>query len=242
MLKFKKQVTKKIPALQGKKANEFFISAYSDYLSARLLLLNGHLVQGCILANTSIEKYFKAIKVILNEPIPKHHDITVRKFKNTLKNKFKSIHDIINFEFLVFLAKVYPLRYLEDILEDYSITIIRYKTLAELDQIVYHIEETFKIDVNNTGKFERKYQTDMQTKNIYLTKLNYILNGKLKKQIIEQNDLVYEMRRIPHSGIFELIYQTSEIIDDGKFLYEAFKPETSYPASQFKLCFKPLKK
>lgn len=50
--------------------------------------MKDQLSQGCILALTALEKYFKAMKVIMNESVPKHHDITVRKFLNSLKNNF----------------------------------------------------------------------------------------------------------------------------------------------------------
>ena len=81
----------------GRKVMWFWGSAFGDYLSSRQLLINYLLPQACALANTSIEKYFKAMKAMYREPVPKHHDITVSRFQNTIQNKFPELYKIFNF-------------------------------------------------------------------------------------------------------------------------------------------------
>ena len=49
--------------------------ADSDYLAARCLLLGRMVVQGCVLANTAIEKYLKALHAHLELPIPRSHAV-----------------------------------------------------------------------------------------------------------------------------------------------------------------------
>jgi hypothetical protein len=52
--------------------------ADSDYLAARCLLLGRMVVQGCVLANTAIEKYLKALHAHLELPIPVGRAVTER--------------------------------------------------------------------------------------------------------------------------------------------------------------------
>ncbi len=216
----------------------FFITAYEDYIAARQLLINELLIQGCILANTSIEKYFKGMKAILGEEIPRHHDITVRKFKNTLKNKFGSIYQVINFEFIEFLAKCYQLRYFDEIENNYSIAIIRAKTLAELDFIVKHIENSFSFREPGKEAAENRFTLEKNEKNPKLWDFNHILHGIDKQHYIEKPDKVYEFRKLHNGQIMQVHYVTDQIKDDGKFIYEAIKPKAEDPKS-FTLCFTP---
>lgn len=235
--KYKKRI---LTQQQGNLVSGFFIAAYEDYIAARQLLLNNLLSQGCILANTSIEKYFKAMKGILNEPIPRHHDITVQKFKNTIKNKFNRIYNLINFEFIEFLSKSYQLRYFDEIPIDYNIAIIRGKTLAELDFLVSEIEESFRVTKPPNEEKANKYRTNKENKNPLLWNYNYHLNGFDKKQFIEQKDNVFELRKVHNGQIVQINYVTDQIIDDGKFIYDAFKPKSENPNRSFSPCFERL--
>ena len=229
----------KIPYNQGQIVLGFFITAYDDYIASRQLLINDLLIQGCVLANTSIEKYFKGMKAILGEEIPRHHDITVNKFKNTLKNKFNKIYQLINFEFIEFLAKSYKLRYFDEIDNDFNIAIIKAKTLAELDYTVNEIEKSFKIRDPRKEDFENRYTMDINNKNPKLWNYNYYLNGIEKQLYIERPDNVYEFRKLNNGEIIQVHYFTDKIINDGKFIYEAFRPVVDDPRS-FTLCFTPL--
>jgi HEPN domain-containing protein len=233
----KKYRRTKMPHEQGNLVAGFFIAAYEDYIAARQLLLNNLLSQGCILANTSIEKYFKAMKVILNEPIPRHHDITVQKFKNTIKNKFQKIHNLINFEFVEFLSKSYKLRYYDEVPINYNIAIIRRKTLSELDFLVSEIENSFQITIPSIGEVTNSFKTDKQNRNPLLWNDNYRLNGFDKKQFIEGKDNVYELRKLINGKILQVHYVTEHIVDDGRFIYEALKPEPENSDPTFSFCF-----
>lgn len=231
--------THRLPYKQGQIAIGFFITAYEDYIAARQLLINDLLIQGCILANTSIEKYFKGMKAILGETIPRHHDITVTKFKNTLKNKFNRIYQVINFEFIELLAKSYNLRYFDEIDNDFNIAIIKAKTLAELDYIVCEIENSFNLRYSKQADNKSKFTDDKENKNSLLWNYNFYLNNVDKKFYIERPDNVYEFRKLQNGDIMQIHYITDKIIDDGKFIYEAYKPIEDDPKS-FSLCFAPM--
>lgn len=231
--------SRNMPYMQGQNALNFFITAYEDYIAARQLLINDLLIQGCILANTSIEKYFKGMKAILGEEIPMHHNITVRKFKNTLRNKFTSIYELINFEFLEFLANCYKLRYFDEIECNFSIAIIRTKTLAELDFIVGNIENSFSFREPGMEAAENRFTLDKNEKNPKLWDFNHTLHGINKQHYIEKPDRVYEFRKLHNGQIIQFYYVTDQIKNDGQFIYEAFKPKPDDPKS-FSLCFTPL--
>ncbi len=232
--------TKILPFEQGLLVTYFFINAFEDYLAARLLLLNGRLPQGCVLATTAIEKYFKGMLMSHGTTSPKHHDISARAFKSSMENKFKKIHDKINWEFVAFLARAYRLRYLDDLEKEYSIVIVRAKTLAELDFIVSNIEESFKIVNPKLGERENKYTYMKNTKSPNLVDFNFHLTGIEKTPFVQQVDDVYEFRKITNGEILEINYRTDKIIDDGKFLYDAVKPKEDAPMQSFSLCFEPI--
>lgn len=225
---------------EGTLAQHFFIKAYEDYLSARLLILNNKLQQGCILANTAIEKYFKGMITLINEPVPKHHDISASKFRNTLNNKYPKIAEKINFEFINFLAKSYKLRYFDDLEANFNILIIKMKTLTELDFLVSIIEESFLIVRPSLGVRDNRYRQDKEDENSLLRIHNYKLNNQEKKTVIEQPDMVYEFRKVFNGEIFEIFYVTDQIIDDNKFDYEAFKPVKENPNQSFSTVFLPI--
>lgn len=56
---------------QARKSMQWIAWADNDYIAARQLLLADLLVQGSSLSNTSIEKYLKALFVLLGLKIPK---------------------------------------------------------------------------------------------------------------------------------------------------------------------------
>lgn len=233
--------SKKLTREQGNLVNGLFINAFEDYIAARLLLINGLLSQGCILANTAIEKYFKGMIAILGEKIPRHHDISVKRYQNTIKSNYRIIHKIINYEFIQFLAKTYKLRYLDEVEENFNLTIIKNKTLAELDYIVKNIEERFKITSTTKPDGKKMYEDYKDNKNPYLYMNNYYLIKQDKKQFIEQRGIVYEIRKFSNGSVMQMTYYTDEIIDDGKFIYEALKPKSEDPENRdFTFCFKSL--
>ena len=236
--KYKK---KTLDFARGRLVAGFFANAYEDYLAARTLLINHMLIQGCIMANTAIEKYFKGMIAILNEPIPRHHDIATAKFRNTIQNKYPTVYKHINLEFITFLAKSYKLRYFDEVEDGFSLAVARLKTLAELDYTVSKIEESIKIVVPGREKNTNKYNTDKIDRNPQLWQYNYLLNLVDKTTFIEQSDWVYEFRKGSPFGITEVSYATNVVKDDSLFLYEALRFQINSEGKHiFTLCFKPI--
>lgn len=212
-----------LPNEQGIVVINFFQSAYSDYLAARKLIISGLLSQGSILANTAIEKYFKGIKALLGENIPKHHDITVNGFRNTLKNKFPDLYRSINFEFIRLISKSYRLRYLDDLEIGFNIGFQKKKFLAELDHTANLFEERFKVSAVPGNK--SLYHVQKDERNPMVWEMNYILNNIDKTQFIESEETVLEIRKL-HSGyLLQVKYKTVGVKNDGKFIREHLIPK-----------------
>uniref|UniRef100_Q01RG1 HEPN domain-containing protein n=1 Tax=Solibacter usitatus (strain Ellin6076) TaxID=234267 RepID=Q01RG1_SOLUE len=101
----------------------------SDYLAARYLLLGRMVIQGCVLANTAIEKYLKALHAHLELPISRSH--AVQTLYAELKTSAKSTVTL-NESFLGVLQKAYRLRYPDGVPDDFNISLNQMKLLAEL--------------------------------------------------------------------------------------------------------------
>src|ERR1700736_3349153 len=121
--------------------------ADSDYLAARYLLLGSMVVQGCILANTAIEKYLKALYSHLELPIPHSH--AVQALYREVTGSAKSTVSL-NDGFLNFLQKAYGLRYPDELPEDFNIALNEMKVLAELDRTVFAITSCFAFGEGTT--------------------------------------------------------------------------------------------
>ena len=146
-----------------------------------------------------------------------NHDITVKKFQNSVKNKFPELHNKINFEFLKYLTKTYLLRYVDEVHLGFSIVISKRKTLAELDYMVNLLEKSFEIRLPFSENNQRRYDVDLQSSNIDLFEMNYILNKEIKKDFIEKLDEIYQFTKTENGFFIEYRYQTNESKDDGKF-------------------------
>lgn len=220
------------------KVSSLMSNAFEDYIASRNLILQDYLPQGLILANTAIEKYFKSLKALLKEPIPRHHDITVSKIQNTLKNKFRPMHDSLNQEFLEFLSKGYKYRYIDELESDFNIAVIARKTLAELDFIVSMFEESIFISTPNNKSGRTNYRRMKSEKDEKLLNGNYLLKNINKDQYIKMKTKVWEFRKLPNGEYLQVYYDAFNLDNDGKFLYEAFKPNSKYPCSSFNLIVK----
>src|ERR1700694_5043723 len=86
--------------------------ADSDYLAARQLLLGRMVLQGCVLANTAIEKYLKAVHDHLDLPIPHSHAVQTLYREASASKK---IAFVLNVGFLDILQKSYCLRYPDEL-------------------------------------------------------------------------------------------------------------------------------
>ncbi|MDO9302222.1 MAG: hypothetical protein Q7T89_12600 [Anaerolineales bacterium] len=200
------------------KSRAYLDIGFRDYVAARVLINNGLLLQGAILASTSIEKYFKAV-LTLNK-------ITSRSHLNLdLCNKFNSfdpsLYNTFNKSFLEMLIRCYKLRYIDDVPDHFSVVFIQFPLLAELDYTISKIEE--KINIYQDGKkLEFGYRQMWNNKNPEFTENNYIYLGISKNSFIQDKESkVHCMRLDPNFGYprstIEVYYTAERQPYDGNF-------------------------
>ena len=96
--------TKSFSHEEGVKLLGFLKNAYEDYLASRTLLNHNLIVQGAILANTAIEKYFKAILTFKGDSVKHTHSING--MLPSIKNYDKPLYDKLDIDLLAELISV----------------------------------------------------------------------------------------------------------------------------------------
>lgn len=211
-------------------------SSFDDYIASRVLFNNGMLTQACCLANTAIEKHFKAFIDFKGNTIKARHNLekllpSVKSFDSDLFNK-------LNIEFLFELTKIYETRYIGDCPGGYNFVILRNKYLAELDYTYGLLEPKIRYSKKGEEIQKTKYELLISEKSPAIWTNNYLLNKIDKKTFIENLDLVYELRVVESNNeLLEVKYSTLESRNNGKFRFEALKTNDF---KSFRLSHKPV--
>jgi hypothetical protein len=211
------------------KMKDFLHLAYKDYIGARALLRASLLLQGSVMASTSIEKYFKALMAIHGNFSSGHLKEAHFRF---IENKFPPLYSSLNRSFLDFLAKSYMLRYTDRIPNGFNLHISRVQVLAELDYTVDRIMSGLSIQ-SREGSETRltAYDVDIKEKNPQLYENNYILLNVTKERFLAQKDYIYETRFHEKMGPIEVYYPTDSGEGDGDFMKEAMATDPEKPTS-----------
>lgn len=204
---------------------------FTDYVAARVLLNAKLLVEGNILASTAIEKYIKAMAIFRGNECRGH---LARKHISLLRNFDPDLSSRLNNSFLEFLAKIYTMRYLDDLTPGFNLCISQRQTLAELDYTVAEIQSRFRISTA-IGRVKLKYDHAVETMLPALVENNHLLQKITKKEFIEQIDLIKEIRLEPNMALVEVTYETDCGKNDGDFMREglANKPRESNSRIKF---------
>jgi HEPN domain-containing protein len=206
---------------QAKKTMQWVAWADNDYITARqLLLTDTALVQGCILSDTAIEKYLKALFVILGLKNPKLHKVD--KLYEKIKNNGLKLN--INEEYLALLAKSYQLRYFDDLPLGFNISLTRTKMLVELDHTVFEIRNGFKFGIGNKKLSNTRIDGLLEGNDSVLLSKNCYYGNYNRSALFKEQSYCYELR-VLEGGILEIYYLTDGINDDGKFDAEGLKPK-----------------
>jgi HEPN domain-containing protein len=208
--------------------------ADSDYQSARLLLLQGLLVQGAAFADTAIEKYLKSLFAHQGLPIPRSHEVAT--LYQAVKAKTGSDLDL-NESFLRLLEKAYKLRYPDDAKDGFNIALNQVRLLVELDRTVKKIIERFSIvRADRDEKILLIMERAMQNNEASILIKNISLDPSLGPQLFSNPSHSYDLRR--HKGqIYETNYVTKMVIDGSNFEIEGFAVVSD---SQFEVAYKPI--
>ena len=205
---------------EANKVMGFLMNSYEDYLSSRLLFINGKILQGCFLACTALEKFFKVLLIIDEINFKYTHDI-IKLYDALIENEHSNL-DFISLDFLEQINKSYKCRYIDDLEDNFNITLFRLKYLAELDFIYSKLEKKIRTINQETGEQNKSlYEIDIIQKNKLLCTINHVVLNIDKTKYIEQTDMVFEFRKIPDGPFLQTIYPTNESKNDGKFNFEA---------------------
>jgi len=201
--------------------------ADSDYLAARYLLLESMVVQGCILANTTIEKYLKALYANLEIPIPHSHAVQELYCKITASGKSTVA---LNDAFLSVLQKAYSLRYPDELPDGFNIALNQIKLLAELDRTVSAITKCFAFREGTTDfVLTRAAKAGDQR----YTARNVVLNPEQTADFFASNSQSFEFRT--HKPlVINIEYLSPGVADDGLFDQEG---AVLIPDKDIKLAF-----
>jgi HEPN domain-containing protein len=184
--------------------------ADSDYLAARCLLLERMVVQGCMLANTAVEKYLKALCSHLDLPIPRSHKVQ-ELYREIAASPKRTV--LLNDGFLGALQKAYGLRYPDDLPEGFNIALNQMKVLAELDRTVSAITSCFSFSQGTTDLvLTRAARTGDQR---YLAR-NVMLNPERAADFFRSDSQSFEFRN-EKPLVIEIEYLSPGITDDALF-------------------------
>lgn len=213
----------------------YLTEPYRDYLAARILFNNNELIQACCLANTSIEKLFKALIQFDGKKVKYNHDLN--KLLPDIDKYDLELFNSLNIDFLKSISNIYTTRYIGSEKTGYNIVILRNKFMAELDYTYSVLEPKIRVGPQSrTNKVITPYEADTMRKLPALIKNNYILLGGNKTNLIERTtEFVLELRMYNNS-VFEATYSTNKSKDDGIFNFESLKPSDDKELS-FKVSF-----
>jgi hypothetical protein len=199
----------------------FLGAAFDDYLAARTLLRSGLLVQGAVLASTSIEKYCKTILAFRGNECPGHLKAA---HWRCLRNFDAEVYAKLNEQFFGFLQKAYDLRYPDSLSLGYNIVIRSREVLAELDRTVLQLHPRFNIVRRDGTHGFTKYDDMLQVADGRLVEDNHVLRAEDRQEFIaRENQLVYECRKISAGPLMEAQYLMAPARSDGLFMREGFR-------------------
>jgi hypothetical protein len=213
----------------------FLNDGFNDYVAARVLLLNGLLQQGAILASTAVEKYFKAM--LATHGNESHGHLKKAQWL-AVRNKYPDLFAMLNVSFLELCQKCYLLRYTEDVPHHFNVAIGAREFLAELDHTVLLMERTL-VRASEAGQpVKTRFEHMKETKDERLVKDNHVLSQQVKESFVYgAPQMVYEVRRIANGVIVETGYSSKSIPENKSFTRQAFVPQPgddrSYTFSHF---------
>jgi HEPN domain-containing protein len=208
--------------------------ADSDYQSARLLLLQGLLVQGAAFSNTAVEKYLKSLFAHRRMPIPHSHSVAV--LYQRVKNETGSDLDL-NESYLQLLQKAYKLRYPDDATDGFNIALNQARLLVELDRTVKKIIERFHIvRTDRNEKILLILERAIQDKDALVLTNNVAIDPSQGARLFSNPSHSYDFRR--HKGqIYETNYVTERVSDGPDYELKGFSVVSD---NQFKVAYLPV--
>lgn len=184
----------------------FLRNAYEDYLASRTLLNHNFILQGAILANTSIEKYFKAILTFKGDNLKHTHSI--KGMIPSIKNFDFKLYNKLDKDFIEKIDACYTLRYIDSAPENFKITMFKKQILAELDFTISLMHDKINIKRNNGLEIKSQYWLDKDSNRTELIENNYLFGIMTKEEFLSGIDDVHEFQIDNNKNFIEFKYQT----------------------------------
>ena len=216
---------KTISLFDAKRLVGLKISAYEDYLAARVLFNSNLLTPACYLANTCIEKELKAYLEIRGYKTPDRHNSF--DLYTMIDNRIKDHNIKIDKGFLRILSKIYKSRYTEKLSPGYNFVVLKNKFLAELDYVYSILESKERFQLQPPPYISKTtYEEGIEEKDIRLLSNNHILLKIDKTDYLNRVETIYEYRIVVNHEIFQITYNTRKSNLDNNFEYVGIFPQS----------------
>jgi HEPN domain-containing protein len=226
-------LTRTVASGHGETTLRWIRWADADYLGARILLLQGLLIQGAALANTALEKYLKAVCFYSGMKIPHGHAVDVLYGKVT---GHAPTNLALNESYLRLLRKAYKLRYPEELNDGYSIALNQAKLLSQLDRSVLEITKRFEAELTDGKTIPMVLEEARMRKHEAFLAKNVALDPAQSALLFSNPSHSIDIRN--HKGnLYQVVYQSLYIKDDLVFEVEGFVPQNDL---QFTVAFPPI--
>ena len=181
-----------------------------DYISARVLLLRGFLVQGAALSDTAVEKYLKTVCLVASVPFPMSHNAS----RLAEIVRARGINLALNQAYLDLLTKAYRMRYPDDLEPGFNIVLSQPKLLTELDSSVHEVRKGFNFARTSGKPVETYLDALARTQDAALLQDNFAFANVPREEIFRAERACYELRVLPDGSFIDASYETTEIRDD----------------------------
>jgi len=167
---------------------------YRDYIAARFLLNNNHIVQGLTLASIAVEKYLKAIIVfnLQERELYNYHFDRFEKLKNLLSKVNSDVTQEFDPVFVSILEKAFKIRYYDKIEKPIFMGFYINQFIGELDYTINYLEN-FIFNTQSRGQPITVYNKAVINKDSDLYYNNFILNKENKKYFMEKPDIGFSI-------------------------------------------------
>lgn len=180
--------------------------AYRDYIASRVLLNNGHALQGLTLASSAVEKYIKialVAKGLTSKQINGHMN-RLPKLQNLLAIHYIDFTQNFDTRFLELLGKAYDARYFDDLKSPLTIGFFIGQVLCELDFAVDIMERVLNAKDGNGKEISSPYKRAALKGDQDLIYNNFIFLKISKKDFMEKIDQGFAVYIDPINGYKEI--------------------------------------
>lgn len=216
-------------AIHHQQSSNFLGLAHQDYLASRLLLRQGYLSSGVVLAATAVEKHLKAILSLKNlHPKKQHLDGAVL---NLIHTHYPELYNDLDLDFIKFLKRSFKLRYATADSPGFGIVINQYRSLMALDTTISTIDQGFSI-TKNGQEIDTPLRHAVANDDERVTIDNVAINRMLIEKIALKNNKVHEMKVSKDLRTLVVEYETDGVQVEGSFCK---KTDIGYDKKQWQL-------